>query len=586
MKTPCKPPHRRGSMPACCIAAAMLLASSSPASAIETNSTEPPQRPPPPPQPPFLNRYTPTTDVDDIAALDLDQRSIVAKLASGTFEGMKEAGLIYVEGRPVVDEGGIVVSAPLFEGRTTVQSLSTNVEDAIDLADSATLRLFETYYGSTDYADRWIRASIDGAETTFENGNADFSKFGLEGRAESFRYGTAVLNIWMSIVGRLETAAHLCTIAVFASTDASVMEWDRAVALYTGSLSRDTGAEGQFPYTLADIQCRTFGTCDPDPDPDPSDPDYPIVLSPLNQRIFELFVFGKERLESNDCDGARDDAEDLRSLMTVPLIQGVLHASYATDVEYDVQETTHGAGAAFAAALLPLIHECNEGNADIVHGDLSPGEIMGGSYDVVKAALERSYECLNVRCEDVGGIMNLRGDGYVVGAEACGGVTPMVSDVDYDDQVADELGDEIEEPEPPPPIDEFDDEGDDGDDWIGYSPPPPEDWEPPQPEVIEEPEPEQSSESGDGGGGGDNMNVLNAALLSGLAFGILGFFGGAAITAACMIRKRKKREESAVEFVTSDEAYGGVDDDDIAKGKKEESAVEFSYGGVDEDDII
>eukprot|EP00580_Thalassiosira_gravida_P015601 CAMPEP_0201663610 /NCGR_PEP_ID=MMETSP0494-20130426/5351_1 /ASSEMBLY_ACC=CAM_ASM_000839 /TAXON_ID=420259 /ORGANISM="Thalassiosira gravida, Strain GMp14c1" /LENGTH=522 /DNA_ID=CAMNT_0048142239 /DNA_START=113 /DNA_END=1681 /DNA_ORIENTATION=+ len=521
MKTLCKPPHRRGLMPACCIAAAMLLAS--PASAAETNSTESPQ-------PSFLNRYTPSTDVDDIAALDLDQRSIVAKLASGTFLGLKEAEEIYSNGRfdAPGDDGG--------DGtKITVQSLSTNVEGAIKPVDSATLAMFERYYGSTDYADKWIRASIDGAETTFANGNADFSKFGLAGRAESVRYGTAVLNIWMAVVGRLETAAFLCP--SFASS--SIMKWDRAVALYTGSLSRATGAEGQFPYTLAQIQCKTFGTCDLD------DGD---TMAPLNDRIFTFFTNGQAQLENGNCLGVSDIARDARSLMTVPLVQGVLHAVYLTDNEDYVLETTQGAGAAFAAALLPLIHSCNEGNADLVHNDLMPGKLLEGSYEVVKAALERSYKCLNIQCEDVGGIMNLRGDGYIKGAEACGTVAPILSNVDYDDQVTNEVDE----------MDESGDEDDYGD--FGYAPPPPKDWKQPQPDVKEEPE--QSSESGNGSSGGDNMNVMNAALLSGLAFGILGFVGGAAITAACK-RKKSKKKESVAEFVTSDEAYGGVDENEM-----------------------
>ena len=67
-------------------------------------------------------------------------------------------------------------------------------------------------------------------------------------------------------------------------------------------------------------------------------------------------------------------------------------------------------GAAFSAAILPLVNACSDGNADVMYKDLKPGN-TGGSYEVVKSALESSYECLNVDCEDVGGLVDVLGDG-------------------------------------------------------------------------------------------------------------------------------------------------------------------------------
>jgi len=88
------------------------------------------------------------------------------------------------------------------------------------------------------------------------------------------------------------------------------------------------------------------------------------------------------------------------------------------------------------AAILPLVNECSAPNAQILYNDLRPGKGTTGSYEVIKAALERSYDCLGVFCEDVGGLMNLRGNGYLDGAEACGGVKLLFSSkVDYDDVV-------------------------------------------------------------------------------------------------------------------------------------------------------
>lgn len=37
-----------------------------------------------------------------------------------------------------------------------------------------TFEKFVKYYGTTDYGDQWVVAALEGAETSFDNGNADF----------------------------------------------------------------------------------------------------------------------------------------------------------------------------------------------------------------------------------------------------------------------------------------------------------------------------------------------------------------------------------------------------------------------------
>ena len=51
---------------------------------------------------PFFT-YTPDTNVDEMAALDLDQRSIVVSLAASDEEGLTEAKNIYMLGREEED---------------------------------------------------------------------------------------------------------------------------------------------------------------------------------------------------------------------------------------------------------------------------------------------------------------------------------------------------------------------------------------------------------------------------------------------------------------------------------------------------
>lgn len=304
-------------------------------------------------------------------------------------------------------------------------------------------------------------------------------------------------------------------------------EWDRAVAYYTGSLAMADG--GHFLNTLAQIECAKFGTC--------KEGD----MAPVNDQIFDLFNDGKANLQQSNCIKLEQNVADIRSLMTVPLLQGTLRAAHALDSNPDFQntETTQGQGAAFAASILPLLNKCSAGNAQIVLNDLMPSKSVRVSYEVVKGALERSYDCFGVSCGDVGGILNLRKDGYLKGAEACGNVRPVESDVDYDDTLDDE-------------------EEDDRFEYEDYSYP----IKPAFPSIPHSgPKDDPRSGTGDGHTG-EPMDPTNAAILSGIAFGIFGFVGGAAITVACKSRKQKKKQ-SEVEFVTSSNGNGAIDENDV-----------------------
>jgi len=334
----------------------------------------------------------------------------------------------------------------------TIKSLSTNAqEEFLGGSHSKTYLNFVDYYGDMDYADKWISAAFGGEETKFSvAGNLDFGKFDVEGRAgekimctsyahndyaylihhihlythnilykpASIRFGTSLLNVWMYVVGLLEKAAHNCNTS--SDNADQIANWDKAVALYTGSEAREDGngnteGTGFFPYTMTQVECYKFGTCKKGD------------LSPTNMRIFEIFNNGKENLSSGSCTLVENNARVIKELMTVPLVQGVMRSMYALDNQDDSQETTQGMATAFAGAVLPLVNECSEGSAYTIHSDIMPGKATSGSYEVIKAAFERNYKCLGINCEDIGGLVNLQGDGYLKGAEACNDIKPVTS---------------------------------------------------------------------------------------------------------------------------------------------------------------
>ena len=68
--------------------------------------------------------------------------------------------------------------------------------------------------------------------------------------------------------------------------------------------------------------------------------------------------------------------------------------------------------------------------ADDAERPASPAGVGNGgsvSFEVVKTAFERNYNCLGITCEDVGGLIDSVTDGYLFGAEPCGYVKPSSS---------------------------------------------------------------------------------------------------------------------------------------------------------------
>jgi len=218
----------------------------------------------------------------------------------------------------------------------------------------------------------------------------------------------------MFVVGLLEKAVVNCRLTGDNTIPISFL--DKAVALYTGSETRDDSNYGFFLYTLTQTEGYKFGTCKKD------------EMSPVNKKIFDKFRSVKSNLVQNECTSLQTNVRDVKELMTVILVQGVTRSIYELDIHHDFQETTQSMAAAFATALVPLLHSCSEGYAMMVHNDLAPGKSTKGSYEVVKDAIEKNYDCLGISCEDVGGLVDIRGEGYLAGAEACNGVIPVKRD--------------------------------------------------------------------------------------------------------------------------------------------------------------
>jgi hypothetical protein len=226
--------------------------------------------------------------------------------------------------------------------------------------------------------------------------------------AEALKGAIVDLIFWMYTIGKLEYAISAC----LQGDSHAVRFWDESVAFYTGSLQGTDGSgNGNLLYDLADKQCRQFGTCGETGTATEG-------TAKVNVDVFDEFDFGKNTLSRGFCSQPAEAKDRIVAMMKIPLVQGFLHFAYI--LEKGASDTEAAAGASFATAVLPLVHACSEADASIISGNLGKvGDSKPTNFDVIKIVLEINYECLGITCEDVGGLVNANGDGYLEGAEPC-----------------------------------------------------------------------------------------------------------------------------------------------------------------------
>ncbi|CAJ1967370.1 unnamed protein product [Cylindrotheca closterium] len=312
------------------------------------------------------------------------------------------------------------------QNRMSLQKLSTHAKQQMYVCNDGDcpFRLYARYvdyYGNFTYADHWIQAAFNGGRTDLADSNGNFEHYGFEARADIVSKAAILLNLWMSIQFQLDHAIVSCQSTCQVKdhcNDESVHSWDLAVGWYAGSLAGpDTigSDDSRFLHRLAEKRCVSFNTCDGQ-----------HGVSHVNKEMFDLFDAGQELLTLSKCSDANEIKDRISRLMLIPLIQDALWHAHINDVKpeallkekHAAQKISAGA-ATVAAAILPQIDSCDPQAAYAVYDNLRTGH--DASFETVKNALESTYECLGIKCEDVGGLYITKQDKYVEGAEPCYG---------------------------------------------------------------------------------------------------------------------------------------------------------------------
>jgi len=270
---------------------------------------------------------------------------------------------------------------------------------------------FYDYYGSSTYADEYVTAALDGTATSFTTGlgNADFSKYGLDGRKEGAKKGSAYMNVYMYVLREFEDAIDDCKEVDIEQNYGAAHAWDEGVAFYVGSLEGTIGAgSGKLLHALADKRCANYKTCG-------NDGDATEGISKVNYLLGDQFTLGQNALLTYNCGGVRPIVDKIADLMSVPMIQGTLRYAYKVDIQGGV-EKEKAEGAVFMAAVIPRVHASSPADAAIIYENMKIGA-ASTDYKAVKKAFERNYEAMGVNGALIGGLFNGATNAYYEGAE-------------------------------------------------------------------------------------------------------------------------------------------------------------------------
>jgi hypothetical protein len=228
-----------------------------------------------------------------------------------------------------------------------------------------------------------------------------------------------VLNVWMATIHELQEVTRRCTSY---DKDEALKALDKAVALWIGGTPQqsESNTRGYLLYSQAETIGGHFGQVD-------------NGEALVNQRVLEFFNSLQTNLYSDfsclpgfENGMIREEMQSLVGVMTIPLIQNLIHHIMNADNEgrSDFIEL-------YALSVAPRVAACNPNLEDFI-GSLNVSETA----DITEkhaaiTVLQSIYSCLRVSCDDIGTyegvLMPTCGNDSVDGISLAGYTSPRAS---------------------------------------------------------------------------------------------------------------------------------------------------------------
>lgn len=334
--------------------------------------------------------YQTAKDVSEHLKIDLDVKAISSAVGSESPD-YDEAENVYTNGQNSKKGSSNrklqAFSLDLAKGTTKAGKFQEDL-DGNDILD-----MFKTYYDSETYADDFIKVGL-------KNSGLDKGA-----RKQLVVKGVQYQAVFMYTMYELYSALKECN-----DGEVKAIAWDEGAAFYAGSIVQGIGNvfEGQLHLTLAEKRAGDFSTSEET-----------TKFAKANYEAFNAFNAGLEFVKEKQCENIQTAINTIRKQMIIPLLQGVLkYSDLASKV--DASEKTKAEVWAFAAAVLPFIHDANEEQGNTVKtalnyfeadGQLNSEQLSEGS-DEVYEAIFSVLPNMCITCDELGvNSRNRSGDG-------------------------------------------------------------------------------------------------------------------------------------------------------------------------------
>ncbi|KAH8056889.1 peptide-aspartate beta-dioxygenase [Aureococcus anophagefferens] len=312
----------------------------------------------------------------------------------------------------------------------TLQGFATS--GASKMSDEKWWPIYSAYWGDDNYADTFVMNAISG----------DYASLPDNMRDQLIKKGVAYQAVWMYVMHEFEDAISDCLAGDIwdneETSDAgdSPHAWDEGWAFLAGSIEGTDGSgSGQMLYQLAEKRCADFGTCVSGTSGE----------AKANLKALAYAEQGRDKILDGDCVTVQFEFDEIVKQLTVPLVQGMLKYAFKSDPANSQGSCTSGScpkewaeGWAFAAAVLPQVHECDHTVASMIVANLdvmNSDPMSENGFEEFKESVESVYSCMGITCADMGEFQNSAG--VYAGMDACvdgsGTVTSSSSSDDDDD---------------------------------------------------------------------------------------------------------------------------------------------------------
>jgi hypothetical protein len=245
---------------------------------------------------------------------------------------------------------------------------------------------FSRYYDTDAYADLIIRGALSGTDTSLT---------ASQRRAIIVRSSQVLVVYFGALEAMYEAVSNCGTEASVRSGAIGSDSWDKGAAMLIGYLEgTETGGseDGYMFYDLAQEHCKEFGMCTNE-----------MTDVEVNDQLIDLLYAGRGAMLGKSCNGLRKAADELASLLLVPVVQSALSAALQISGSAN-SDLIKAEGYVYSQHLLPLVDDANRDAATTIINNLGlpgPSNPKGVAKEVF-AALAQSYSRLGIDCTVVG----------------------------------------------------------------------------------------------------------------------------------------------------------------------------------------